>query len=295
LALRDAGEPPLRLRSGLDWAVSNFGCQMQELCVLGSPRTGTNHIAKLLANSKKIKSRTEIFHPAGAYGLLDKEVNRLADLANVRFTGSLDPHLVSYARTHPASLLDILDDPAQGHILMSFKIFPGHIPLDLFRTALLPRTNIHFVFVQRRPLDIYISDVKANLIGKYHNVDTTGIQVRLDAQAFIEKTQFFRNWYLEMGKEISGTGKKYGIINYEDHINCPIEQSYMHIRDEAVEAGVDPLAFAPVPKVLVGLPRQDLAASYAEKITNEKEFMHELKERGKTDIAFKRFLPTPID
>jgi hypothetical protein len=268
---------------------------MQELCFLGSPRTGTNHVAKLLAQSKKIKSRTEIFHPSGSYGLSDAEVDRLASISNNCFSGSLDPHLVSYVRAHPASLLDVLDEPTNGHAVTSFKIFPGHIPLNMFRTALLPRTNIHFVFIQRRPLDRFISEVKAGLTGQYHGVDTTKLRVRLDAKLFVKNTRYVRNWYADMAKEISGTGRKYGILNYEDHIDCPAAQCYLHVRSAAVGTGVDKLAFDPIPKDLVGLPRQDLATSYAEKITNEREFMHELEQREQVSTAFAPFLPTQID
>ena len=116
-----------------------------------------------------------------------KEIKLLGDIANKTFVNDVDPTLVTFVRSNPGALLKALRDTDDGQSINSFKLFPGHLPFDKIQTQIVSREHIHFVFVLRRPIDSFISNVKASMIGRYVGVDTTNLRVKLDPAAF-EKT-----------------------------------------------------------------------------------------------------------
>jgi hypothetical protein len=267
---------------------------MQEFCLIGTPRTGTNHIVAILANCKKFKSRGEIFHPRFCEGLSAKEVELVGHIAHRQFASDLDPSLVSFVRSNPAILLNVLRDADDGQSVNSFKLFPGHLPLVSIENEIVAREHIHFVFVLRRPIDSFISDVKAVLIGKYFGIDTTALRVKLDPDAFEKRMRSWRNWYRKTSDMVVQRGRQYSTLLYETDIDCAIEQCFANIRRAAMRCGIYRSVFDPAPARITGLERQDTSDNYHDKVLNWDEFMQELDKRKLRKLAFSHFLASTV-
>lgn len=230
---------------------------MQELCILASPRTGINHVATVLSSCRKIKLRAEIFHPNRCHNLSPEEVRLVGNIANRNFTSHLDHDLVSFVRSNPEVLLDVLDTIDRARVAHSFKLFPDHLSFDKIEHNIVRRPNIHFIFVLRHPVDSFISNVKAKMLGQHLGVDTTQLRVRLDPIQFAHAVRHWRMWYEKTSALVAASGRPSSVLYCETDINHPTPECYEHIRAAAVRCGISPSAFTPPLARLVGLERQD--------------------------------------
>jgi hypothetical protein len=248
------------------------------LCILAIPRTGTNYLCALLSGIAGIRSRTEIFHDAEAFGLTAGEIEAVGAAAQQAFRGRDDPNLRTWMRHHPAAAVRaIFRAPGQPAAeMLSFKVFPGQLPINRISGRLIPMPRMRFLIVKRRIIDAYVSQLKAQQIGRWADADTTDIRVVLDPAQFIRYVERNRRWYRTLSGELARAGKPHEELIYEEFA----AQGDRKLTEDLVTRlhGLGFRGMAP------GSPqakprKQDRSPTYHEKVANWVEFAEDPRVR----------------
>jgi LPS sulfotransferase NodH len=163
------------------------------LCILAMARTGSTHLCHLLAACPALNVKAELFHPTRPAGRLDDDDRwglHAASGGEVVDRASL----TKWRAGHPAETLEMLH-AVGGVRTLVFKLFPGHLTRERIERAILSRDDVAYLVLTRRPIECYISTVKANAAGLHHTVDTTALKPALDAEAFRRWAEIARGWY----------------------------------------------------------------------------------------------------
>lgn len=256
---------------------------MQELCFIAAARTGTNHLTNLISGFPRVKARAEVFHAQAAWGVSNWEREALAKSEGQDFPAINDPAFVSFVRSNPTALLNVMASTHKQHDLMCFKIFPGHLSFESIEANLVARDALKFVVVKRRFLNSYISNKKAEQVGSYTRADTTGVSVELNVADFRKSMIGHRKWYHDIDGLLRRHQRSAGHLYYEADIDCPIKDTVTALRRAVAMAGIDPALLQG--EGGTGLPKQDKNAYYAEKISNWPEFSAGLEQEGLYEAA----------
>jgi len=250
------------------------------LCVIGVARTGSGLLIDTLAQFDRFFVRGEIFHPVA--GVKDTEnlrvdIPRLAAMSGMD-AGDVDG-LTAWARTNPNVVLDALLADGQGRSL-AFKIFPAHLePAQL--ELLFARRDIAFLFLLRRPIDSYISVVKAQSLKAWRNADTSDVRIRADVRGFVEKCRVWSRWYATARTLVARHGHASGDILYDADLRRADRP--LRVASAVRAIGLDPGAFDPE---IATRSRQDNEMDYARKVENWSEFKAALDAAGLSAMAF---------
>ncbi|MCG2582828.1 hypothetical protein [Massilia sp. TS11] len=258
------------------------------LSIFSIPRTGTSHLFELLTNVSNLLVLKEVLHPEAAYGFQD-HFELLEELSQTmrlpRFDSIFDRDLVNWLRTHPTELLDFL--ASQSGRVPAFKIFPGHLPIDIIDSVLLQREDIVPALVFRRPIDTYISDIKAMQLSVHREVDTTSVQVILDAGHFVCWWEANRVWYSAITARMKRRGLTPLRLSYEADICGDPRLITWHILSKLKACGLDS---GEVRFENVGLFKQDLQPDYGKKVLNWEEFLEYIVVNNHTEKLYGYFL-----
>lgn len=74
-----------------------------------------------------------------------------------------------------------------GDKTLVFKLFPNHLAHDLISGEILPRDDIGYLLLRRRPIEAFISETKAALVSAYTVMDTTGLRPELEVGRFVRR------------------------------------------------------------------------------------------------------------
>ena len=149
---------------------------------------------------------------------------------------------------------------------------------------LLTRPDIAFIITRRKPIDRYISSLKARALGKWRFADTTNVEVRGDVRQFLDEWNRFARWYASCREVIESAGRPQTDLSYAGDISQPNEVLRHSLREKLQEIGVDPGNFtAPIDRPL---ERQDRASLYEEKMANWPQFLAELRKHPQYFAAF---------
>lgn len=254
---------------------------MKVICVFSIPRTGTNFLAATLCRRADLAVFGEIFHPQEAYGLGAEYVNALAKSAGQRFREAGDPALVSFIRANPIASINCIAEVAakQGKRALYFKVFPFHwenVPRVI--SELASWKGFCPVILRRKTIDVYISNEKAAAVGRYRDVNTSDLLIRLDANKFAEWALIHRAWYQNITDHLKFNSCKPLYATYEDDINMSLSALLLHWK-ELLSLGEVP-DFLPIPVIRRPVPfRQDTRIT-SEKVCNYQEFENQVKEMG---------------
>lgn len=257
------------------------------LCIVGIPRTGTNHLCSILRQIPQVESRFEIFHPVRSYTMQPDELMELSRLVGRSFEPSSENReAVGVIREHPSLALDcILRFMQAPKRVLSFKVFSHHLPLEVVRSEIIARPDTMVVFVRRRPIDTYISHQKAIGLGKWSMVDTTDFKVPIDAADFVNWWQQAVDWYHYLEAACLEHGKTRHHLSYEKDIST--DGTHLARRLCAIMAS-DGVAGLSIPggDQLTGIPRQDRTEGIEQRVSNWSEFYEQLSALGAKDKAF---------
>jgi len=164
-------------------------------------------------------------------------------------------------------------------------VFPGHASMtDLDEIACRFRPKAYIL--HRRPIDVFISNMKALKVGAWTQANTTEIKPRLAKQKFTEFWGRTRRHYLFAGKILRRHGLPVEASSYEDiyaSAQSPVEAVADLLNIDIPESGDGDLK----------LNKQDKSDTPAEKVANWDEFAAELEAAGLTamldDYALDRF------
>lgn len=251
--------------------------------VCAAPRTGTNHLCRILSGFEGLKAHTEVFARDVAFSVETPDLEALSDI-----TGCIIP-TGRNAPTSPTVTQLIYDEPGATvmalwktrephHRAMSIKLFAYHLPRgwtkEFFRMGAVP------LVVKRRKIDSYISKLKAQKIQAWVGADTTLLKVRADIRDYKYWLHRHRQWY----DHVEECGHSPIRLTYEDHIAKPAPDLAEHLAN-TLGKRVDLGEWRPVR----GLNKQDRNERPEDKVANWVEFSADLAAEGLLDDAFGYF------
>ncbi|MGF1457357.1 MAG: hypothetical protein ACFB6R_18520 [Alphaproteobacteria bacterium] len=318
LGLADKGETPhaVKFRSG-----SNFPSQRgrgftmpleKTLCMVAQPRSGTNHVCRLLETLLGIHVYLEPFNPVEPHFHYRFSLKRFEQAAQRSFDRPGDPALTGWIHDNPEKALDVLRHAADpGCRVMSLKLFADHVSPDQFETYFVRRPDTHFMTVKRRPIDAYISFQKAMSLKTWLFNNTTDMRLPIDADHFARWHISQSAWYRMTDEMIRAYDRPHTSLQYETDIAGPPAVTVRHLIGKLKEIGIDTRMRhsvrikRPVKQALhhaakavgltspwspaLGLPRQDLNGSTADKVSNWDAFCEDLSKRHDTAMLDRYF------
>lgn len=244
---------------------------MRFICILAMPRTGSSHVNKLLKSIAPINAKSELFHVQQQVNLSKRE---LAAFATRGAPVNDEPSFIAWRHEHPVETLEAILAGGRGRFV-AFKLFPGHLPRATLRAELFPRDDMAFVVLRRRPIECFISGVKARSVSTFTKRDTTAIKPKLSGERFVEWAKRMRMWYRWLGEELEARGRPFGEISYERHLDGKSgEESLAYIVPMLRSLGFSQLG---MPFDVIEGERQDQEPRYQDRVANWQAFEDELK------------------
>lgn len=257
------------------------------ILICAAPRTGTNHLCKVLSHIPELKVHTEVFARDCAYSASMDDLAAFSEITGIRwpeigFDRLVRSPIVTQALyDDPGATLEALARTAgPQHKALVVKLFGYHLPRETTADLLAAPDTLPIV-IDRRAIDAYASRLKAQKLQRWINVDTSRLKVGGDARDF--RYWFDRNedWYLHIREHVPEAPVP-PLFWYEDAI---AERGCHPIVDHIGRmVGLNEAANGP------GYTRQDRNERIEDKIANWAEFSAELREAGYYDQAMRHFL-----
>jgi len=175
--------------------------------VLSEARTGSTLLCQLLAHYKNVINFHEIFHNVGTAN--DYDVFNI----NVAFNNVLQEQFGDGVFDREKMFPRIIEDPKKLLTLMTenfnetlivkvhlFQLIGTNYPVSAIFDWILSQPNHKFVLLERNFLNSYVSLLKAEQSNRWHNIDTTNIQVEIDLDKFNKELSRY-TWRYEFIKQ----------------------------------------------------------------------------------------------
>ncbi|NOZ33141.1 MAG: hypothetical protein GXP01_08745 [Alphaproteobacteria bacterium] len=257
------------------------------ICILGTGRTGSTHLSFILNNFARFASFGELFERRGSWGLVRHVPATLVTLsAKNRNT---DPAITAFAQARPRLFLDRVARICRwtGKPAMAFQVFNTQLPLATIDTEVLGRPGTRAMLISRRAIDSYVSMLKARTVSRWVHTDTTDVKVAIDAGAFAEwygkQTERYEHWRTYHQTR----GMALPVIRYEDDIAASVPHALSRFSALASQVGLDLKLSAEMKQT--GLKRQDRNQNVRDKVSNWAETEKSLSRRGLDEAAFSHF------
>ncbi len=235
---------------------------MRFLCIIAMPRTGSSHLDKLFRSCRELNSKSEMFH--GHAGFLTSHREKAA-LEALGCEVSDDKRKFAMWRRHNAvATLDALYRAHNRFVV--FKVFPSHLKPPMLEAEFLPRDDMAFAVLRRRPIECYISGVKTRTSHKFSKVDTTAIKAVLEVGDFLQWATRMRRWYRWAYAALKARGQPFARLSFEEHLDGLSGEESL----ERIIPLLTPLGFPDVKiprKIFEGL-RQDKEPLFKERVAN---------------------------
>jgi len=245
--------------------------------IVAVPRTGSSHLTRLLRNCEPLRVKAELFHPR-SIDLPVEDILALAARAGGRITD--DESLCAWRRDHPRETLESLFEAGGGRIVVA-KIFPFHLSQEQLADAIFKHRDTVYLVLQRRPIESYISGLKANSIGGFGRIDTTSTKPTLAPEDFGKWAMRIRRWYEWLDEELRSRSLPHAPISYEAELDGVSNRDALSGVLRKLEAMG--LPHLDVPQKLLGGQRQDRERDYRSRVANWQAF--EKAVRGDPDGA----------
>ncbi|MBV8978676.1 MAG: hypothetical protein JO261_08950 [Alphaproteobacteria bacterium] len=243
---------------------------MRFLCILAAARTGSTRLNRIL-NSTGLNTKSELFHPHARGDLAPREVEALAAASNGAVHDA--EAYIAWRRQNPLATLNALQGVRRKRIL-AFKVFPGHLEREGLQ-ALLAADDIAYAILRRRPIDCFISQEKAQIVGKHRGIDTTAIKPELSPESFVGWAKWHKGWFKKMRTALVERGKPFAELSYERHIEGRTGRQTLEAILPLLEAcGLPPLGVVAEPD---DIPRQDNEPDYRLRVANWESFAQALR------------------
>lgn len=235
------------------------------------PRTGSSHLTRLLRNCELLSVKAELFHPR-SIDLPVEDILALAACAGGAITD--DESLIAWRRDNPRETLEALHRLAGGRMLVA-KLFPFHLSQQQMADALFAHHDAVYLVLRRRPIESYISNLKANSIGRFGRIDTTTTRPVLAPDEFRQWAKRMRRWCAGVDEELRSRGLPHATISYEAELDGISNRDALSGVLRKLEAlGVPPLE---LPHQLLAGHRQDREQDYRGRVANWPEFESALR------------------
>ncbi len=255
---------------------------MRFLCIFAMARTGSTHLDKLLKSCSGIISKSELFHSNGKTQFSQSELAELQTASNGAASDKLE--FARWRRRNPAETLDALARANRSGTVI-FKVLPNHLERKRVESQLFPRTDVGFAVLSRRPIECFISYLKAMSLSRFATVDTTSIKPVLAADDFFEWAGRMKQWHEWLYRSLDARGAPYAKISYERHLDgLSGKQSLSRILPLLEPSGVSGIE---IPENVAESRRQDKEARYPSRVANWNEFVAEAGASPEREVLLK--------
>ena len=230
------------------------------------PRTGSSHLNKLFRSCPEFDAKSELFHRHAVGRFTDRELVSI----RAKAPGLSDENFTTWRREHPIELLEALLQ-AHARQITTFKVFPGHLPKQKLKSKFFTLDDIGFAILKRRPIECYISGVKAKLMEKFGALDTTALKPAISVAEFVPWATRTRFWYKWTRRELDARKIPYAAITFEEHLDGLSGAESL----AKILPLLKPLGFPdiPVPPDIIEGKRQDKERDYQARVANWDEFV----------------------
>lgn len=244
------------------------------VCVLAEPRTGSTLLLKILNSTEMFMFRGELFNPNSLSQISNRERKLMAD--RLGDDAYINTKAILWRRENPESAIsDIISDSAHKTLLMKISNF--HLSRENMISSIFQRSDILYILLKRRPIEAYISTMKARHLSKWHEANTTDLKLEIDETKFINWAEQTRKWYDFIAEHSQGSPRIE--LGYERHLKGQTTLSIMsHINAELQTIGM--------PHLGLGLEnvqhrQQDLETNYQRRVSNWDDFETKLRSTQK--------------
>jgi hypothetical protein len=245
---------------------------MRFLCIFAMPRTGSSHLNKLLKSCPSINAKSELFHGHTKNRFSDPEMEQIEARAGGAFPDNAA--FIKWRRRNPANTLEALYEGG-GSRVVAFKVFPGHLRKEIIDDQLLGRDDIGFAILSRRPIECFISGLKAKSVSRFGVIDTTPIKPVLSVGDFLDWAERMKRWYDWTRKTLEERNIAHADISFERHLDgLSGEEALSRILPLLEPLGLSRLEMPP--RVIEGR-RQDKEVRYQDRAANWDGFLAEAK------------------
>ena len=245
------------------------------VCILATSRTGSSHLVHLLQDCPELNVKGELFHVDNIGRLAKSDKAGLERASNGEIVDRKT--FCEWRRRHPRRTLDILYDTG-GRRPLVFKLFWDHLAKEIIAGEIFSCSDTGYILLRRRPIDCYISRMKAAVIGQHARIDTTAIRPELEPERFIVWARIVKEWYDWLDAEISRRALPRFPLSFEQHIENRTAQEIMSELRERLEALGCPRVSRPGENQ--GHVRQDREPDYRKRVANWPEFETEVSSRA---------------
>jgi len=281
--------PTARVAGAFRGASKAAGTRAPRLvCLIGMQRTGTSHLNKILSYVPEIESRSELFHPWRCMWMHPHEIEDFSRRVGKKLPCSCENRrqTIRMIRRRPDLVLDCLVDlMAPEKQILTFKVFPGHLSVRQVTKAIISRPDCVIIFVRRRPIDAYVSKLKAKQVGQWARVDTTEMKVEVAPRQFLRWNRRMSAWYRRLEGACWMMGKPFHRLTYEGDLAASPRAVSERFSAVLEASGLGPFTLPP-DDATVGLTRQDRNTDVRDKIANWGECHRYLAAKGSLDRAF---------
>jgi hypothetical protein len=185
------------------------------LCIFAIPRTGSSHLDKVFRSCRELNSKSEMFHGHAGMRVTPQERTRIealgCDVIDEKRKFAL------WRRQHAVELLDALYRAHNRPIV--FKVFPSHLKTSMLEEEFLSRSDMAFAVLRRRPIECFISGIKAREASKFTKVDTTAIKPELEIGDFLHWARKMRHWYRWAYGALKARDQPFARLSFEEHLD----------------------------------------------------------------------------
>jgi len=247
---------------------------MRFLCILAIARSGSTRLNQIL-KSAGMNTKAELFHRHARGTLAPREFSALEQASN----GAVhdDESYIAWRHDNPLATLEALYGVRRKGVV-AFKVFPGHLERPKLE-ALFGREDIGFAILARRPIDSFISKIKAQTVGTFRGVDTANMKPALEADAFLKWARGMRQWYDINRSDLRARAKPFADLTFENHIDgLTARESLERMRPLLRKVGISDFNTLEEEEAL---QRQDRESDYRKRVANWEEFEKTLRRNAR--------------
>lgn len=190
----------------------------KEICCLSMGRTGTNYLCELMDNVNNAISLREIFNYDRAY-----MPNHIFEKVKAKLNLTYDHQMVIMAHEYANFFMDAIRavaiDLNKEYIFYKIFMTSNNLTLEQLEEIVFMNENAHVIYLERNPLRVYISLIKAKKINIWGKVDTSNVLMTFNKQDFFDhfiKCERFNNRVKQLSQKFN---KKILFITYEEITN----------------------------------------------------------------------------
>lgn len=207
--------------------------KLKFVCILAVPRTGSSHLCHLLHSCPDVHMKSELFHPRGVHLFTEADHAALRAASGGEIVD--DPSLCRWRAAHPGRTLELIGEAGGGKPLV-FKLFGAHLRRELVESEIFSREDVGYIVLRRRPIESFISGMKARTVKLHINVDTTAVKPTPEVEQFVKWARYVRSWYEWIDEQIDARGLPAIRISYEKQLKSIAPETALNQTLAALEA-----------------------------------------------------------